>query len=356
VVKLQYVSKTKLRYNYLSGIVTRGEVINLESNQAYDLLDCYPDDWKLVGSQPHEWDQLLGRVPKMKNLRVALPDGIGDVHWTLLKLESLKSYMQAQTLHVITQDTPKHDASDFIKLIPFIDSHSSERGFSLTEASRVGWAYTKDLIYIWAFRGIEKNGNDIYSWLPELSINYDYPIKIPESAEQEADIITEQTGQDPVLFHASWRLLNGSHTGEQWSATETDKLARLIHEKTGKKIVLVGKHFEDQYVKQFLDDVDSSLYINLVGETNLPSLLALIKRSQFIFGYQSGITFLSTHLKTPSALLWGVRNVTQQSAYKWDRRFITSFIPPDSIDSYYFPFVLGEDTHKTVWNKVQGVF
>jgi hypothetical protein len=241
VVKLKFVSKTQLRYNYFGGRVTRGQVIELNSDQAYDLLNCCPNDWQLVGDPPHEWNQLLGRVPKIKNLRVALPDGIGDVHWSLLKMESLKSYMKSETLHVITQNTPKHDAQDFIELIPFINSHSSERGFSLTPASRVGWAYTKDLIYLWAFRGIERNGNDLFSWLPEIDVNYNYPIEIPESAHKEADLIIKQTGQDPILFHASWRLLSGSHTGEQWNFAETDKLADLIREATGKTIVLVGK-------------------------------------------------------------------------------------------------------------------
>jgi len=356
MVRLRYNGSERF-YNIAGTRVYRGQSIDLNQEVAWDLLNRNGTGWKLIGNKPPEWNQrILGGSSVIPNLRVALPDGIGDAHWSLLKMESMMEYFKAKKLTVITQVTPKHNASDFIKLVPFVDEVLSRRALNLNMASRTGWfRETDDTFYLWAFRGIMTNGNDINRWLPDFKINYDYPIEIPESDVTYAKNLIAPIDPNPVVFHLSWRGLSNSHLGTTWEWDDYNELATKIYERTHRKILIVGRDFERDEVALFLEQYGTSKYENLIGKTTVPHILAILKQSRFVFGYQSGITFLSTHFKIPSALLWAVRHITPTQAFKWDKEFLTSFVPPESIDNWYFPFILGKDNPDTVWSKVKDV-
>lgn len=356
MAKLKFLAYTMPVYVYVKGKVKIGDIIDLPDETALGLLETYPRDWSIVGEAPKRWRIKLGRV-SVNELKVALPDGIGDAHWTLLKLESMKRYLSAKKLTVITQVTPKHNAAEFLRLIPFVDSVKQEKNTNLHTASRDGWyASNHDLYYLWAFQGIKKNDYDIKKWLPDFEVNYNYPIDIPDSAVAYANKLIDDLGYKPVIFHFSWRGLDTRQVGQHWTEKHFDELGSFIYNHTKQKILIIGKDFEREKVTIFLEKFGKDKYVNLLDQLTVPQLLAVIKQSKFIFGFQSGVTFLSVHFRVPSALLWSINNVTKCSGLKYDKKFMTSFTPPEAENEWYFPCVLGEDSPETIWNKVKHVF
>jgi hypothetical protein len=356
LAKLRFLARTIPVFVCESGKYRGGRTLELPDDKALSLLDAYPGDFEVIGKHPAVESELFGSG-NVKNLRIALPDGIGDCHWTLLKLESMKKKLKAKRMTLITQSTPKHHATDFLKLVPFVDSVESDRSLNLSCSSRDGWFVDKNsLYYLWAFRGLQKNNNDINQWMPEFDVNYNYPIDIPESDWEYAENYVKQLGYKPIIFHMSWRSLDTGQVSNYWSADKFNELAELIYSHTKRKIVIVAQKFEQELVRNYIDRYSPSKYIDLSAQTTLPKLLALMSNASFVFGFQSGVTFLSVHAKIPSALLWAVKNVTQITGYKFEREYMTSFTPPEATDNWYFPCVLGEDDPKTIWQKIKNVF
>ena len=222
-------------------------------------------------------------------------------------------------------------------------------------ASKHGWCLQGDSLQLWAFQGIRRNDNDINQWLPEFEADYDYPIVIPDGAIEFADKYVQELRYNPIIFHISWRSVDTKQVGQHWSLKSFYELARLIYAHTGEKILLVGRDFEDNLVSSLVTDFSSEPFIKLTGKTSVAQLYALINRSKLIFGFQSGATFLGIHAKTPSVLLWPIENVSNVSSFRYKRKFMTSFTPPEATNKWYFPCVLGEEDPETIWKKIKDI-
>jgi hypothetical protein len=71
-----------------------------------------------------KFEALIKMKKQIKEVSVALPPGIGDMHWVLEMLESFKEKNRIDKLTVALVDRgPGHQySSEFLHLIPFIDA------------------------------------------------------------------------------------------------------------------------------------------------------------------------------------------------------------------------------------------
>ncbi len=81
---------------------------------------------------------------------------------------------------------------------------------------------------------------------------------------------------------------------------------------------------------------------NLVGKTNLPEALGLLREARTFVSFLSGLVILATRFKLPTVSFWP----TKELAPNWPapKLFQKSWIPPGAEEEGYFiPFNYGEN-------------
>jgi len=292
----------------------------------------------------------------MNEALVALPPGIGDMHWVLNILESFKERNHIDTLNIAIVDRgPGHQySSEFLNLVPFIDGIKlmSRIPFNFSIMGGNGEPLKKNIQgrnsggninidYMIEFNSRLEHGLRIEKILPEYKVNFDYPIKYPKEAKHFANFIKKGAGNKLYLFYASSHLGNNNWTRGLWDPEDWLTLAEKIYTETGRKPVLIGADWDKLYADEIRKADTRNRIHYLVGKTNVPEMLALLREANCAVSFLSGITILATRFKTPCASFWP----TLKLAPHWHdpKKFQQSWIPPNAEkDGYYMPFFYGE--------------
>jgi 2-polyprenyl-3-methyl-5-hydroxy-6-metoxy-1,4-benzoquinol methylase len=284
--------------------------------------------------------------PDDQTLQVVVrgPTGLGDVHWILLKMRSLRRVEEPCTLCLTIPGNGDPDlimrSKGFLKLLPFIDRVRLEIGPPVIVDS-----YCDDVRkpeYTWIANGHLERGRRIEEWAPHLPVDYHYPVEIPAEATAWAAGIKEQAGSQLVVMYASSQAWNHSVTGSSnWGVKDW---AAVIAELSAAGImpVLIGKHWDKDYAGLMLQEIKHP-YIDLIGQTDEAQALALMKASDATIGMCAGITILAVHLRVRSIVFWpevGVGN--QDTLMLFNKGFQDDWVDPEQLkDGTYRPMSLG---------------
>jgi hypothetical protein len=251
-------------------------------------------------------------------LRVALPPGIGDVHWVCTKLRALKALEGGRPIKAYVAQDFAHASTGYLDMVPFVDAseYSADAPRMLDDemggnhrdprwSTLKGCRHYRGFDYWLVANGHLERGDRLESWLPELDTEFTYPLNIPQAARDKvADwgrVLLYPSGVGPNQgFHASW-----------WRPTDwVEVVARLNAE--GVRPVLVGAAQQDdgsyRDTLRYLLDRDQLLYEDRVGHTNLPEYCALIERASVWVGLNSGGGIVSAMRGTPTVMLWSNQN------------------------------------------------
>lgn len=312
---------------------------------------------------------LIGTVKYMNKVIVALPPGIGDMHWVLAILESFKEKNRIDNLEIAIIDRgPGHQySSEFLNLVPFVDGIKlmNRIPFTFTIMDGDGTPLRQNvqgrnsngnmnIDYMIEFNSRLEHGVRIEDILPEYKVNFDYPIKYPKEAKNFVKLIKKGVGNKLYLFYASSHLGNNNWSRGTWDPEDWVTLADMIYAETGKKPLLIGAEWDKLYSEEITKADTKNKIHNLVGKTNLPEMLGLLREANCVVSFLSGITILATRFKIPCASFWP----TLKLAPHWHdpKKFQKSWIPPDAEkDGYYMPFFYGEkDTTPTgIFNAIR---
>lgn len=292
----------------------------------------------------------------IKEVTVALPPGVGDMHWVLEILESFKEKNRIDRLAIAIVDRgPKLQySSEFLRLIPFVDSVRLMKkiSFKFSIIGGTGNPFIKDgkcldyqkktvkIDYLMEFNSRLEHGMRIEDILPKYEVNFNYPIVYPWRAKNFVKFIKKAAGNKLYLFYASSHLGNNNWTRGKWDPKEWIALAEKIHAETKKRPILIGAEWDRQYADEIKNQDTGDTIIDLVGKTTLAEMLGLLREANCVVSFLSGIVILATRFKTPCASFWP----TLKQAPHWHdpKKFQKSWIPPGADNDGYMPFFYGE--------------
>lgn len=273
----------------------------------------------------------------MRAARILVLPGMGDIHWVALKL---RAFCEAKGI-----DTPELWIWDF-------DGRKRSLGFveRLPMATAGGyWEHPIDpqlrgpfrASYMWSghdavpdFQGFDWflcfNGSlrvglnlerDI---LPGLATDWGYELR-QTLAEVKAGRQWREQGPYVLLYFSGHGMF--SHWLRRWPVVVIRdfilELARLLPEH---RLLLTGASWDQGPIEQSMAGVDSPRIVDLTGRTSFDELMGLIRNADGFAGWCGGNTIISTHIGTPTYVLW--------SSY-FRPEFYTNWVDPQKLGSVY---------------------
>lgn len=263
-------------------------------------------------------------------LRVWVPDGIGDLHWIFLKLESLKAMCGASKLIVVKRDISRSQDCFGRKdrVLPFLEMNPVIDDVELTSAQPLifkegfliedmGFDYVLDP------NPFLLTGSRIEKWIPKLEMDWDYLKSFPIFDDEKV------TGP-PVLYfgdrfaEVTW---GGNWTDKHWA-----EVLDCVGGESGQTPLVVG--LEADREKAASVERAGGSFVNLVGATSFEKCFQLVLSSKLVVGSISGITILSAAAGVPTIALWP----DESSLQSLPREMMSSWIREGSVGETYFPF------------------
>ena len=259
----------------------------------------------------------------MKICYVGVPPGIGDIYWTLTKLESKRRIEKIDrlilviytvnmkiTTGVLVRSSGIHNAVDFVDGAVYGEYDHLKPGkqtIKILDGSRI------DLDVMWANEHLE-SGRHLTTWMPQYDTNMDIELKS-----------TPYPG-GPILIYPSAVGTNKNWTGadEGWWA---DLIWRMYVEFDEHPLVIGAAWDMDMWklIRRRLRAMGHSCcYVDMVGETTLMEAMDVIKNARLLVGVISGMTILANHYKVACVAL-APKKFDPQFPYTWIRENTTNY-------------------------------
>jgi SAM-dependent methyltransferase len=302
------------------------------------------------------------KKPKQKRVKILVPPGMGDAYWSVVKLQSFMKSIgregEIADVYVACNKDRKWEghkrAFPFLNLFPFLKSTGIS--FNTEQYPREIWleAYRdagrtvfKNMCgcdYFLSWNGQLGNGNplDEVDW--ELECNW-----IPdmfESLEQtNYETYCKETYGKYIVFYFLFHGHYG-HWQDEFGKNQMIASVNKICKETGHTPIFTGavwdSEFEDQ--TKVIEGVPNA--IDLRGETSVEQLFGLIKGSEVVVGYPSGLTIMSTVLKQKTIIIW--------NDY-YNKEFMKNSCPPEVRNKTYFIVNTRGLTSKSLSTKVKEI-
>ena len=228
----------------------------------------------------------MSLVRAARNLKLAVPPGVGDVYWALTKLGALRTLCGAQTVQLYVQKTRLTRAIAWSKMVPQLVTSCGERPFTPDEQCK-SRGYSTALSGVHAIlwpNGPLDRGEHLRAWLPELG-EPDLNIRIrtePPARPPGAVVYVSSDGVNkawcPNLGPDYWRAF-------------IDALGGLA----GAPPTLIGAYWDESFARSVRGRA-----VDLIGKTTLPQVAGIIERARVLVGVISGMTILGNHFRTPT--------------------------------------------------------
>jgi hypothetical protein len=282
----------------------------------------------------------------LQPLKVGLPLGIGDVHWVCTKLRALSGLHGGRPIHAYVNRSPDHRSTGYLDLVPFIErafqsdralhmlhdlpAHYKDRRWSTLEGSR-RW---REFDYMLIANGHLENGLALSDWLPELETEYSYPLAIPDAERAYARSLAPAGS---VLLYPSGVSANKGFHRNTWTVRHWGKVVALLN-RAGVVPVLVGAKSKNdlQYRDQLLPALRGAEYIDTIGQTNIPQVLAMIEDAGVWCGLNSGLGIVSAMRYVPTVMLWADARypIRGSSTFTMHPAMQRSWLAPDQLATY----------------------
>jgi hypothetical protein len=195
-------------------------------------------------------------------------------------------------------------------------------------------------------------------------INYDifrYYKELPED-RQGYEKLSTVCPEGYVIFYTSavsGNTIDGFNRGSYWTMQDWLTLAEKVRAKTGCRIVIVGAAYDLDYLKALtrLAGKDfNEIFINTVGQYDMPETLVILKHARFVVGYPSGIPISATYLGTRTAMFWRPQHLSISPHFEkfgFCKEFATIWVPPEMLSQKkYLDLWYSIDTPETVFNRM----
>jgi len=262
--------------------------------------------------------------------RILVAPGSGDIHWVMLKMESLikkRFNGERPEVWVWCEAKSTRRSEGYVRRIPFVDwggyfdatahhAYGSQvfirgnpwmvdnwKGFDLFIAlnAPLGW------------------GTPWKEILPKHETNWDYEIRL--------DKLDHRCGEEVYLGHGDYIVVwfCGHSFYKGWlNSFGVQKIHALISSLgMHGKVVLTGAKWDEPFMRQFAHPD----CLNLVGKTTMGDLLGLLQHAKAYVGFAAGQGMLAQHMGTKTFLLW--------RSNQWNSKFLTNWVDPKKNKTVY---------------------
>lgn len=282
----------------------------------------------------------------MEPVRVCMPMGIGDCHWTCTKLRALSAHLGGRPIHAYVNTGPDHKSVGYLDLVPFVErAFTSDQALYLltdlptqykdprwsTLEGSAGW---REFDYMLIANGHLEMGKPLSSWLPELATEYSYPLNIPAADRAYARSLALPGA---VLLYPSGVSANRGFHRNTWSVYDWADVISILNAE-GIDPVLVGAKSENDlaYQQKLLPALKGTRFDDTIGLTNIPQVLAMIEDAGVWCGLNSGLGIISAMRYTPTVMLWADSRypIRSSSTYTMHPNMQRSWLAPDQLETY----------------------
>jgi FkbM family methyltransferase len=323
-----------------------------------EALATHPE-WSLEAIDLHNrgWQAVLLRRVFRKVLRVAVPSGIGDACWPLVKLAALLKREEADGAVVDAEQTPLPRTKEFLEHFDFV-ARSGYSPWHITEANppvlpdgtynyappQPGWHGEYD--WLLQVNGHLERGGRLADWLPELEADWDFARRFrfrPEE-EEEADAFAREVGGRYVVMFAASEAANttaGHNRGPLWAPRQWAELCALFLE-DGVRPVFVGAEWDGRYFDIHLQPVLPAGVLSRVACWPIGTTFAVIQRSAGLVAYQSGLGIFAVYLGVACAMWWRPDgdSIDPGRFISFREAMASAWAPPGAVESgRYLPLI-----------------
>lgn len=288
-------------------------------------------------------------------LKVALPLGIGDVHWSVTKLRALSAYHDGRPIHAYINKSQNHATIGYLEILPMVEKAvlSDRAPFSISTelppnhrfpvwSTLTGSQRWREFDYVLVANGHLERGLRLDTYLPELgpdSTDWTYQLNI---SVQDREHATSIIGTHPqlVLLYLSGMGPNQGFHNHAWRVDDWVKVCQQLNAE-GITPMLVGANTKDDldYVRWFSQVAQGSMYArydNRVGQTTIPQYCALIQQAACWAGLNSGGGIVSAMQGIPTVMLWSDSkySISGCEANSLHTEMRTSWLHPDQLATY----------------------
>lgn len=275
-----------------------------------------------------------------KLVRVLVIPGWGDIHWCFLKLEGLLAKLGNPPCEVVIWNFDGRPRSiDFVGKVPFVKPGGYWRGIDHTEFPLFKKTYMDgglDIVenfhgfdFLLCFNGTLRVGKPFSEILPEIPINWRYPITENDAERQFSAEYKSKYGKFALLAFSDYGMF------EKWvqafPLSHIREYLRVIRERhPDLTFLLTGSAWDCRFNNQIGED---SKLVNLCGKTSTDQFFALMRAAEIFVGVSGGNTILSQHFGTPTVILWSEKQFPHSG-------FFTNWVEPVKIGRCYYPVVV----------------
>ena len=206
-------------------------------------------------------------------------------------------------------------------------------GFDRERAKDFQWIFTNQRIQAKPRTHVIEG---LFGFAEALGIdNRQYRWDIPLSEEDNAFAAKHCLEKTLIISPCSSQR---SRNFRNWSAENYAAVADFAAEKYGMNTVLTGgpSELEQQYGREIVDHCKTATPTNLIGNTNLKQLLALIEQSTAVLAPDSGPIHMATAVNTPAIGLFAGSNPERTGPAR-DQRWLVNYYPEAAENEFKKP-------------------
>lgn len=252
-----------------------------------------------------------------RTLRIAVPPGIGDAVWALMKAPGLLREAKASSLDITICGDPSRESKPFIERFRFVDSvrYSDYRCLPPDDrftAEGIGnWVPTcrrwmGEFDWLLQANSWLEGGHRLESWLPGIATEWQIAKQFHFDDEelQFGRELEERLGPYCVFFLGPERgnTVAGHNRGSLWKPAEWQRLAQLCRD-LGLAIVVVGAERDRSYFDHHVGELLGECHDG-IGKWHIARTFAVIRRARFMISYQSGLGIFAVYLGVPAGVFW----------------------------------------------------
>lgn len=257
------------------------------------------------------------------DLKIGLPAGIGDVHWVMLKMDAIKAANDpCEITFYVNEHTPARVAP-MLELLPWTKEVRYHTWLHHPHMnSEVIWnPIASEVDFGIILNDALEHGKRIETLLPEYEVNWNYPVLLQPDDRQDAENLQRDINPLVIIYLCSMAT-NRLWGDEDWNIGKWLEVINGIYAITKKRLVLVGSSFEmfrDEWrddlgvyeeLKRLDPNIDNKVY-NLIGQTTVPEVLAMINEADLVVGMPSGMTIMAAHFRRPTVTIWPAISISK---------------------------------------------
>lgn len=359
--------------------VTKDSLEKALSRAGHQLLEIKPVEIVNVGEDQIQVCLVFSkRQTKSRMLRVAVPPGIGDALWVLVKIQSLMQQQDVEKIDLIicggdAEEKIAKRSLDFLRHFSFVHSVEVTKHSVINPILQVrdgSWNYFPvqehwQGEFDWLLQANDhlERGKRLEDWYPNWKANWDImrDYRFPMEDSNFGEVMRDVLGSYVVFYMGpeEGNTVIGQNRLSRWAPKQWVQLAEALRDH---HIVVVGAEWDKSYFEKYIVPLGYT-FQNRIGKWSISRTLSVIKNAKAYVGYQSGLGVASIYMGIPTVSFWRPYgdSILPNVHLSFREEMSTAWVQQEDLDSgKYYPCIYTRTTPeeiavhlKTFWREYE---